>query len=73
MKSPDNEWPVSWEANERARLRDNLKLTFRQKMQWLEDMTDFAKKLQAAPTRTLQEVQAAYAKSDTDAAQKKQL
>jgi hypothetical protein len=36
-------------------------------------MTEFAKKLQAAPTRTLQEVQAVYAKAEADAAQKKQL
>jgi hypothetical protein len=60
MKSPEEEWPVSWEANERARLRDNLKLTFRQKMQWLEDTTDFAKKLQAGRSLTTQEMEAQY-------------
>jgi hypothetical protein len=54
-------WPVSWEANERVRLRDNLKLSFRQKLQWLEDATVFAQRLQNAPTRTRQEVQAIYA------------
>lgn len=58
MKKPDDEWPVTWEANERARLRDNLKLTFRQKMQWLEDTTAFAKKLQAGHSLTTQELDA---------------
>lgn len=60
MKTPDDEWPVSWEANERARLRDNLKLTFRQKMQWLEETMEFAKKLQAGRSLTTQEAEAEY-------------
>ncbi len=64
MKAPDREWPVSWEANERARLRDNLKLTFRQRMQWVESTLAFAKILQNAPTRTLQDMKDAYAKSN---------
>jgi hypothetical protein len=64
MKTPESEWPVSWEANERARLRDNLKLTFRQRMQWVENTLAFAKILQNAPTRTLQDMKAAYAKSN---------
>ncbi len=54
------EWPVSWEANDRARLRDNLKLSFREKLQWLEGATDFANRLRNAPTRTMEEVQAVY-------------
>jgi hypothetical protein len=49
-------------------LRDNLKLSFRQKLQWLEDMTAFAKRLQAAPTHSLQEVQAVYAAKKADTA-----
>jgi hypothetical protein len=60
MNKPDNEWPVTWETNERERLRGNLKLTFRQKMQWLEDTTDFARKLQSGRSLTTQEMEAEY-------------
>ena len=61
MKTPDADWPVSWEANERARLRDNLRLSFRQKMQWLEDATDFARKLQAGRSLTMEQMKAEQA------------
>jgi hypothetical protein len=60
MKTPDEKWPCSWEENEREHLRHNMKLTFRQKMQWLEDATDFVRKLQAGRSLTTQEAEAEY-------------
>ncbi len=38
-------------------------MTFLQKLEWLEGALAFAQKLQEAPTRTLQDMKAAYAKS----------
>ena len=60
MKTPEEKWPCSWEENEREHLRHNMKLTFRQKMQWLEDSTAFAKKLQAGRSMNTEEMQAEY-------------
>jgi hypothetical protein len=40
-----------------------MKMTFLQKLQWLEETTDFARKLQA--TRPLPEIPAASAKKKT--------
>jgi hypothetical protein len=41
-----------------------MKMTFLQKLQWLEDTTDFARRLQAV--RPLREVPAANAKADVE-------
>jgi hypothetical protein len=40
-----------------------MSMTFLQKLEWLEGALAFAQKLQEAPTRTLQDMKAAYAKS----------
>ena len=40
--------------------RQSLASTFRQKMQWLESTTEFAKKLQAGRSLTTQEAEAEY-------------
>jgi hypothetical protein len=37
-----------------------MRMTFRQKMQWLEDTTDFARKLQGGRSLTTQEMEAIY-------------
>jgi hypothetical protein len=60
MKTPEEKWPCSWEENEREHLRHNMTLTFRQKMQWLEDTTAFVRKLQAGRTLTAREAEAEY-------------
>jgi len=39
-------------------------MSFLQKLEWLEGALAFAQKLQDAPTRTLQDMKAAYAKSN---------
>jgi hypothetical protein len=52
------EWSGSWEANELAQLRWARKLTFRQKLQWNENMIAFARELKAAPRYTMAEYEA---------------
>ena len=61
MEPQDPDWPCTWETAELEQLRHGMRMTFRQKLQWLENTLDFAKRLQNAPTRTLQEEQAVYA------------
>lgn len=39
-------WPCDWDGHELAQLRRGYQRTFRQNLEWLEAMTDFAKKLQ---------------------------
>jgi hypothetical protein len=55
-----SDWPCTWEAHELEQLKHGMRMTFRQKMQWLEDATDFARKLQAGRSLTTQEAEAEY-------------
>jgi len=66
MKTPDSskDWPCTWEAHELEQLRHGMSMSFLQKLEWLEGALAFAQKLQDAPTRTLQDMKAAYAKSN---------
>lgn len=41
-------WPCSWEAHEIEELREGVRHSFREKLIWLEEMTEFAEKLQAS-------------------------
>jgi hypothetical protein len=38
----EEEWPVTFEANRRAQLMENLKLTPEQRLQWVEQAIAFA-------------------------------
>ena len=42
-------WPCDWKAHESQQLRRGAKRTFRENLIWLENATEFAKKLQQAP------------------------
>jgi hypothetical protein len=44
----NTEWPCSWEAHELEELREGVTRPFREKLIWLEEMTEFAGKLQAS-------------------------
>ena len=47
-----SDWPCSWEEHELVELRDGMRLSLREKLIWLEAMTEFAEKLSAgAKTR----------------------
>jgi hypothetical protein len=50
MKAPETPWPCSWEAHELEQLRHGRRMTFRQKLVWLEDATEFVRQMQAART-----------------------
>jgi hypothetical protein len=39
---PSESWPVTWEANRRAQLRENLKLTPEERFRWVEEAILFA-------------------------------
>ena len=43
------DWPVTWEEHEIMELRRGAKMSFRAKMEWLEETLEFARRLQAAP------------------------
>jgi hypothetical protein len=66
MATPDtsSDWPCTWDTHEIEQLKHGMRLTFRQKMQWLEDTTAFVQKLQAASRRTTSEMQAVLATPD---------
>ena len=49
----DQAWPCSWKAHEFEELREGTKRSFREKLIWLEEMTEFAGKLK--PSATLKE------------------
>jgi hypothetical protein len=47
--APDSEaWPCDWESHRIAQLRRSAARSFRDKLIWLEETTQFVKKLQAA-------------------------
>jgi hypothetical protein len=41
-------WPCDWESHRIAQLRRSAARSFRDKLIWLEETTEFVKKLQAA-------------------------
>jgi hypothetical protein len=41
-----SEWPCSWKEHELVELRDGMLLSFREKLLWLEEATEFARQLQ---------------------------
>jgi hypothetical protein len=43
-------WICSWEEAELAQLQRDASRSFRDNLLWLEEMTEFAKRLQEAPT-----------------------
>jgi hypothetical protein len=48
VNEPSEPWPCDWDGHELAQLRRDASRTFRQKLIWLEETTEFVKKLQAA-------------------------
>jgi len=47
--APDSEaWPCDWESHRISQLRRSAARSFRDKLIWLEETTEFVKKLQAA-------------------------
>jgi hypothetical protein len=48
IKKITEPWPCDWDGHELAQLRRDASRSFRQKLIWLEETTEFVKKLQAA-------------------------
>ena len=42
-------WPCDWDSHELEQLRRGAARSFRENLIWLEEMTEFARRLQAAP------------------------
>ena len=56
INEPSNPWPCDWEGHELQQLRRGAGRSFRENLIWLEETTEFAKRLQAAPRYTTEEI-----------------